>query len=66
MIVIQYVDREGKTPLIFACLNPTLYDVAKILIELGANVNAYRPGTIGFRIAACICYGLCEAHACLD
>ena len=65
MIVIQYVDREGKTPLIFACLNPTLYDVAKILIELGANVNAYRPGTIGFRIAASICYGLCEAYACL-
>lgn len=44
---LEYVDREGKTPLIFACLNPTLYDVAKILIELGANVNAYRPGRSG-------------------
>ncbi|XP_028791925.1 putative E3 ubiquitin-protein ligase XBAT35 [Neltuma alba] len=41
---LEWVDREGKTPLIVACMNPELYDVAKILIELGANVNAYRPG----------------------
>lgn len=27
-----------------ACLNPELRNVAKTLIELGANVNAYRPG----------------------
>lgn len=40
----QWIDREGKTPLIVACMNPELYNVAKILIELGANVNAYRPG----------------------
>ena len=29
-----------------ACMNSELYDVAKTLIELGANVNAYRPGTL--------------------
>ena len=40
------MDREGKTPLIMACMNSELYDVAKTLIELGANVNAYRPGTL--------------------
>lgn len=28
-----------------ACMNPTLHNVAETLIELGANVNAYRPGT---------------------
>ncbi|KMT16606.1 hypothetical protein BVRB_3g048930 isoform A [Beta vulgaris subsp. vulgaris] len=44
---LEYLDREGKTPLIAACLNPALYDVAKTLIELGANVNAYRPGRNG-------------------
>lgn len=38
------MDREGKTPLILACMNAELYDVAKTLIELGSNVNAYRPG----------------------
>lgn len=38
------MDREGKTPLIMACMNSELYDVAKTLIELGSNVNAYRPG----------------------
>lgn len=44
MFGFQWTDREGKTPLIVACMNPQLYDVAKTLIELGANVNAYRPG----------------------
>ncbi|KAM3708266.1 hypothetical protein ACB098_02G085600 [Castanea mollissima] len=41
---LEWVDREGKTPLIVACMSPELYNVAKTLIELGANVNAYRPG----------------------
>ncbi|CAN6551831.1 unnamed protein product [Malus baccata var. baccata] len=41
---LEWIDREGKTPLIVACINPGLYNVAKSLIELGANVNAYRPG----------------------
>ncbi|XP_047315579.1 putative E3 ubiquitin-protein ligase XBAT34 [Impatiens glandulifera] len=41
---LEWVDRDGKTPLIAACLNSELYSVAKTLIELGANVNAYRPG----------------------
>lgn len=41
---MQWRDREAKTPLIVACMNPELYNVAKTLIELGANVNAYRPG----------------------
>ncbi|XP_048235626.1 putative E3 ubiquitin-protein ligase XBAT34 isoform X2 [Ricinus communis] len=44
---LEWIDREGKTPLILACLNPELYNVAKTLIELGANVNAYRPGRNG-------------------
>ncbi|KAH9602316.1 hypothetical protein KSS87_010898 [Heliosperma pusillum] len=44
---LEYVDREGKTPLIAACLNPALHHVVKLLIELGANVNAYRPGRNG-------------------
>ncbi|KFK39616.1 hypothetical protein AALP_AA3G267100 [Arabis alpina] len=41
---LEWMDREGKTPLIMACMNSELYDVAKTLIELGSNVNAYRPG----------------------
>ncbi|KAB5537651.1 hypothetical protein DKX38_015184 [Salix brachista] len=40
---LEWIDKEGKTPLIVACLNPQSSDVAKTLIELGANVNAYRP-----------------------
>ncbi|KAG8658559.1 putative E3 ubiquitin-protein ligase XBAT35 isoform X2 [Manihot esculenta] len=44
---LEWLDRDGKTPLILACLNPELYHVAKTLIELGANVNAYRPGRNG-------------------
>ncbi|KAK9931161.1 hypothetical protein M0R45_018453 [Rubus argutus] len=41
---LEWIDREGKTPLIVACMNPGLSNVAKTLIELGANVNGYRPG----------------------
>ena len=45
---LQWVDREGKTPLIVACMKPELYNVAKTLIELGANVNVFRPGEFWF------------------
>ncbi|XP_047950094.1 putative E3 ubiquitin-protein ligase XBAT34 [Salvia hispanica] len=41
---LEWIDSEGKTALIVACMNPQLYNVAKTLIELGANVNVYRPG----------------------
>ncbi|KAL6522757.1 hypothetical protein OROHE_016604 [Orobanche hederae] len=41
---LEWIDSEGKTPLIVACMNLEHYNVAKALIELGANVNAYRPG----------------------
>ncbi|XP_019181074.1 PREDICTED: putative E3 ubiquitin-protein ligase XBAT35 isoform X2 [Ipomoea nil] len=41
---LEWMDSEGKTPLIVACMNPQLINVAKTLIELGANVDAYRPG----------------------
>jgi hypothetical protein len=44
--LLQWIDREGKTPLIVACMNHELFDVAKNLIELGANVHAYRPGML--------------------
>ncbi|KAF8015851.1 hypothetical protein BT93_H1410 [Corymbia citriodora subsp. variegata] len=44
---LEWIDREGKTPLIVACMTAELYNVAKTLIELGANVNSYRPGRNG-------------------
>ena len=44
--LLQWIDREGKTPLIVACMNHELFDIAKTLIELGANANAYRPGML--------------------
>ncbi|XP_062187168.1 probable E3 ubiquitin-protein ligase XBOS34 [Phragmites australis] len=42
---LEWIDKEGKTPLMVACMRPDLLNVAKALIELGANVNAYRPGS---------------------
>lgn len=42
--LVQWTDREGKNPLIVACMFPELHNVAETLLELGANVNAYRPG----------------------
>uniref|UniRef100_A0A5B6YPY0 Putative E3 ubiquitin-protein ligase XBAT34 n=1 Tax=Davidia involucrata TaxID=16924 RepID=A0A5B6YPY0_DAVIN len=41
---LEWIDKDGKTPLIVACMNPELFIVAKTLIELGANINTYRPG----------------------
>ncbi|URE01607.1 Ankyrin repeat [Musa troglodytarum] len=41
---LEWMDKEGKTPLIVACLRHDLLPVAKALIEMGANVNVYRPG----------------------
>ncbi|KAB5557572.1 hypothetical protein DKX38_008481 [Salix brachista] len=41
---LAWIDREGKTPLIVACMDSGLYNVAKVLIEMGGNVDAYRPG----------------------
>ncbi|XP_013585152.1 PREDICTED: putative E3 ubiquitin-protein ligase XBAT35 [Brassica oleracea var. oleracea] len=40
---LEWMDRKGRTPLIMACRFHELYYVAKTLIELGANVNAYCP-----------------------
>ncbi|KAJ4785490.1 RING/U-box superfamily protein [Rhynchospora pubera] len=44
---IEWKDDEGKTPLILACLRHDRLDVAKALIDFGADVNAYRPGKNG-------------------
>lgn len=44
---LEWKDKEGKTPLIVAAKDPGLYDVAKTLVELGANVNAYCRGHHG-------------------
>ncbi|CAM0946540.1 unnamed protein product [Alopecurus aequalis] len=42
---VEWIDKEGKTPLMVASMRPDLLNVAKVLVELGANVNAYRPGS---------------------
>ncbi|RZC43944.1 hypothetical protein C5167_036893 [Papaver somniferum] len=39
---LEWVDKQGYTPLIVACMDPKLITVAKTLIELGADVNASR------------------------
>ncbi|EOA16892.1 hypothetical protein CARUB_v10005117mg [Capsella rubella] len=41
---LEWVDKLGRTPLISACMKEDLYDVAKTLLQLGSNVNAYRSG----------------------
>ncbi|KAI3856842.1 hypothetical protein MKW92_023197 [Papaver armeniacum] len=40
---LEWVDKQGYTPLMVACMNPKLITVAKTLIELGADVNASNP-----------------------
>lgn len=43
---VQWIDREGKTPLMAACMSSERFSAARTLIELGADVNAYRPGIL--------------------
>ena len=66
-VVVQWFDSEAKTPLIVACMDPNLYVVAQTLIDLGANVNAYRPGNpinhpnllrLGFMVHICIWFSV--------
>ncbi|ERN18763.1 putative E3 ubiquitin-protein ligase XBAT34 [Amborella trichopoda] len=44
---LEWMDKDGRTPLIFACTRGDLLNVAETLIDLGANINAYRPGSHG-------------------
>lgn len=40
---LQWKDPKGRTPLMYACNHAELYETAKILLELGAEKNAFRP-----------------------
>ncbi|WCJ38312.1 hypothetical protein M5689_019382 [Euphorbia peplus] len=44
VVNLEWIDKDGKTPLIVASMDHGLFNVARTLIEMGANVNAYRPG----------------------
>lgn len=44
---LEWVDKEGRTPLVLACTRGELLDMATTLLNLGANINAYRPGSHG-------------------
>lgn len=41
---LQFVDKEGRTPLMLACTRGELFDMVLTLLNLGANVKAYQPG----------------------
>ncbi|XP_026381752.1 putative E3 ubiquitin-protein ligase XBAT35 [Papaver somniferum] len=44
---LEWVDKQGNTPLMVACMDPKLINVVKTLIELGADVNASPPSSHG-------------------
>eukprot|EP00249_Psilotum_nudum_P017282 c26249_g1_i2 orf=791-2440(+) len=44
---LEWVDRKGRTPLILSCVRRELLDMAITLLNLGANINAHRPGHYG-------------------
>lgn len=43
-LVSQFLDKDGRTPLILACTRGDLFEMVLTLLNLGANINAYRPG----------------------
>ncbi|KAI5062297.1 hypothetical protein GOP47_0022836 [Adiantum capillus-veneris] len=42
---LEWIDKEGRSPLILACTRGELLDMAITLLNLGANIDVYRPGT---------------------
>lgn len=44
---LEWKDPKDRTPLIVACSHPEGFDSAAALLQLGANVSAYRPGPEG-------------------
>ncbi|KAL2652516.1 hypothetical protein R1flu_020644 [Riccia fluitans] len=44
---LEWVDKEGRTPLILACTRGDLYDMVITLLNEGARLDSYRPGTHG-------------------
>jgi hypothetical protein len=44
---LEFVDKEGRTPLMIACQRGELFDMVLTLLNLGANVKAYQPGSHG-------------------
>ncbi|XP_024361840.1 probable E3 ubiquitin-protein ligase XBOS34 isoform X2 [Physcomitrium patens] len=44
---LEWVDKEGRTPLILACTRGDLFEMVLTLLNLGANIKHYRPGTYG-------------------
>lgn len=43
--LLQFLDKEGRTPLMFACTRGDLFEMVLTLLNLGANIKAYQPGT---------------------
>eukprot|EP00250_Pteridium_aquilinum_P015995 c22879_g1_i1 orf=338-1873(-) len=44
---LEWVDKEGRTPLLLACSRSELLDMTITLLNLGANTKAYCSGTHG-------------------
>lgn len=44
---LEWMDKEGRTPLILACTRGDLLEMAITLINMGANINSYKPGVHG-------------------
>ncbi|XP_024373874.1 putative E3 ubiquitin-protein ligase XBAT35 isoform X1 [Physcomitrium patens] len=44
---LEFVDKEGRTPLHVACASGNMFDMVLTLLNLGANVKAYQPGSHG-------------------
>ncbi|EFJ35515.1 hypothetical protein SELMODRAFT_141633 [Selaginella moellendorffii] len=44
---LEWTDKDGRTPLILACTRSELFDMVITLLNLGASIKAFRPGSHG-------------------
>lgn len=54
------MDKEGRTPLHVACASGNMFDMVLTLLNLGANVKAYQPGTLSRIFELLIVPMLCQ------
>lgn len=47
---VQFVDKEGRTPLVLACTRGDLFEMVLTLLNLGANIKTYRPGMLVLQV----------------
>lgn len=43
---VKWTDPKGRTPLLIACSEPEVHHAARVLLQIGVNIIAYKPSIV--------------------